>query len=74
MVNWLLWWSLLRAGESERAEQLRRAALEQLTAGDFAEYYEPFAGEPIGSLAQSWTAAVALDWLAAGSRPEKRAA
>ena len=74
VVNWLLWWSLLRAGESERAEQLRRAALEQLTAGDFAEYYEPFAGEPIGSLAQSWTAAVALDWLAAGSRPETRAA
>jgi glycogen debranching enzyme len=41
--------------------------LEQLTAGGFAEYYEPFTGEPIGSLAQSWTAAVALDFLAAGS-------
>jgi glucosylglycerate hydrolase len=64
VINWLLWWSLLRAGESERAERLRRAALEQLTAGGFAEYYEPFTGEPIGSLSQSWTAAVALDWLA----------
>jgi neutral trehalase len=64
VVNWLLWWSLLRGGESERAEQLRRAALEQLTTGGFAEYYEPFTGEPIGSLAQSWSAAVALDWLA----------
>jgi glucosylglycerate hydrolase len=65
IFNWLLWWSLLRAGESERAERLRRAALEQLTTGgDFGEYYEPFTGEPIGSLAQSWTAAVALDWLA----------
>jgi hypothetical protein len=30
------------------------------TGGDFGEYYEPFTGEPIGSLAQSWTAAVAL--------------
>ena len=65
IFNWLLWWSLLRTGESERAERLRGAALEQLTTGgDFGEYYEPFTGEPIGSLAQSWTAAVALDWLA----------
>ncbi len=65
VVNWLLWWSLLRAGETERAERLRIAALEQLTTtGGFAEYYEPFTGEPIGSLAQSWSAAVALDWLA----------
>ncbi|MDP9488515.1 MAG: glycogen debranching protein, partial [Actinomycetota bacterium] len=31
VFNWLLWWSLLRAGEAERAERLRRAALEQLT-------------------------------------------
>jgi glucosylglycerate hydrolase len=65
VFNWLLWWSLLQAGEAERAERLRRAALEQLTVGGgFGEYYEPFTGEPIGSLAQSWTAAVALDWLA----------
>jgi hypothetical protein len=65
VFNWLLWWSLLRAGESERAERLRRASLEQLrVGGGFGEYYEPFTGEPIGSLAQSWTAAVALDWLA----------
>ncbi len=64
VINWLLWWSLLRAGETERAERLRRAALEQLTTtGGFAEYYDPFTGEPIGSLAQSWSAAVALDWL-----------
>jgi glycogen debranching enzyme len=24
VINWLLWWSLLRAGEGERAERLRR--------------------------------------------------
>ena len=30
----------------------------------FAEYFEPFAAEPLGSLDQSWTAAIALDWLA----------
>jgi hypothetical protein len=29
----------------------------------FAEYYQPVTGAPLGSLHQSWTAAVALDWL-----------
>jgi hypothetical protein len=29
----------------------------------FAEYYHPVTGAPLGSLHQSWTAAVALDWL-----------
>jgi glucosylglycerate hydrolase len=64
VLNWLLWRSLVRAGESGRAEDLRRTALQQLAAGSFAEYYEPFTGEPLGSDDQSWTAAVALDWLA----------
>jgi glycogen debranching enzyme len=67
VANWLLWWSLGRLGEHERAEGLRRASLEQLAAGGFAEYFEPFTGEPLGSPDQSWTAAVALDFLAAGS-------
>jgi glucosylglycerate hydrolase len=64
VVSWLLWHSLLRAGESERAEALRGAALRELSEGGFAEYFEPFTGEPLGSHEQSWTAAVALDWLA----------
>lgn len=66
VVHWLLWWSLLRAGERERAERIRTASLEQLSGGGFAEYFEPFTGEPLGSQDQSWTAAVALDFLAAG--------
>ncbi len=65
VVNWLIWWSLLRAGEKERARRLRQAALDQLSEGGFAEYFEPFTGEPLGSDDQSWTAAVALDMLAA---------
>jgi glucosylglycerate hydrolase len=67
VANWLLWYSLIRAGKPERAERLRRASLEQLASGGFAEYFEPFTGEPLGSPDQSWTAAVALDFLAAGS-------
>ncbi len=66
VANWLLWWSLLRAGESERAQRIRRETLEELSEGGFAEYFEPFTGEALGSGEQSWTAAVALDMLATG--------
>ncbi|MEJ7872863.1 MAG: trehalase family glycosidase [Rubrobacteraceae bacterium] len=64
VMNWLMWWSLERSGERERAARLRKCGLAQLAGGSFGEYYEPFTGEPLGSDQQSWTAAVALDWLA----------
>jgi hypothetical protein len=64
VMNWLLWWSLEGLGERKRAERLKRCALAQLSDGLFGEYYEPFTGETLGSDDQSWTAAVALDWLA----------
>jgi hypothetical protein len=64
VANWLLWWSLIRAGEPRRAAQIRRETLGQLAESGFAEYFEPFTGEPLGSSEQSWTAAVALDMLA----------
>jgi hypothetical protein len=67
VANWLLWWSLIRAGKPERAEKMRRETLEQLVEGGFAEYFEPFTGEALGAQDQSWTAAVALDFLAQGS-------
>ena len=65
VANWLLWWSLVRAGEQHRAEKLRSESLQGLAEGGFAEYFEPFTGEALGSTEQSWTAAVALDMLAA---------
>ena len=64
VVNWLLWWSLRRDGEVERAERVRRESLAQIADGGFGEYFDPFTGRPLGSSHQSWTAAVALDWLA----------
>ncbi len=67
VMNWLLWWSLRREGKMELAAELRRGALDQISLYGFAEYFEPFTSEPLGSLRQSWTAAVALDWLAAES-------
>jgi glycogen debranching enzyme len=74
-ANWLLWWSLERAGESDRASRIRRASLDQIAEGGFAEYFEPFTGEPLGSPNQSWSAAVVLDWLLADpARVEAEAA
>jgi glucosylglycerate hydrolase len=64
VVNWLLWWSLLRAGEPQRAEGLRQVSLQQIASSGFGEYFDPFAGESLGADDQSWTAAVTLDWLA----------
>jgi glycogen debranching enzyme len=70
VVNWLLWWSLERSGEEERAARLKSDGLAQLAGGEFGEYYEPFTGEALGSDDQSWTAAVVLDWLASEPRAE----
>ena len=65
VIDWLLWHSLRLLGYSDRADELRRDSLSQIAAaGDFAEYFEPFTGEPLGSPQQSWTAAVTLDWTA----------
>jgi hypothetical protein len=62
-MTWLLWWSLRRAGHVRSATRLRRAVLAQLRSVGCTEYVDPLSGEPLGSDAQSWTAAVALDWL-----------
>ncbi len=63
VLNWLFSWSFARRGWSERSRTLRREGLRQVSDGAFSEYYEPFTGEPLGSMQQSWTAAAVLDWL-----------
>jgi glucosylglycerate hydrolase len=64
IINWLLWQALTELGCSARADDLRRDSLAQISAGGlFAEYFDPFTGDPLGSPRQSWTAAVTLDWL-----------
>ncbi|MGH3154745.1 MAG: glucosylglycerate hydrolase [Streptosporangiaceae bacterium] len=65
VMTWLLAWALRRDGETAAADQLRAATLDQLGGGEFAEYYDPLDGTPLGSMHQSWTAAVTLDWLLA---------
>ena len=63
VVTWLFSWCFARRGWAERSSSLRREGLRQASDGTFAEYYEPFTGEPLGSMQQSWTAAAVLDWL-----------
>jgi glucosylglycerate hydrolase len=64
VMNWLFAWALRRRGEITLADHWRSEGLAQLGDLAFGEYYEPFTGEPLGSRDQSWTAAVALDWVA----------
>ncbi|HYY87284.1 MAG TPA: glycogen debranching protein, partial [Chloroflexota bacterium] len=66
VINWLFWCCLRRLGYASEAARLREAYLALLSrpGARFAEYFEPFSAEPLGSLNQSWTAAVTLDWLA----------
>jgi glucosylglycerate hydrolase len=65
VINWLLSWGLKSQGMPDAAAQLRDANLALLSRPEarFAEYFEPFTAEPLGSVDQSWTAAVVLDWL-----------
>jgi len=63
VVAWLLGWAFDRRGWTARAERLREEGMRLVGDGHFAEYYEPFTGEPLGSMRQSWTAAAVLDWL-----------
>lgn len=63
VVAWLFGWAFGRRGWTERAELLRDEGMRLVGHGHFAEYYEPFTGEPLGSMRQSWTAAAVLDWL-----------
>lgn len=62
-LNLLFGWACARDGAAHLYSVLRDASLEQLTDLTFAEYYEPLTGEPLGSGAQAWTAAAALEWL-----------
>lgn len=64
VLTWFLAFQSRRQGSSDLFDRLREASLSQLGDLQFGEYYEPFTGEPLGSARQSWTAAVALEWLA----------
>jgi glucosylglycerate hydrolase len=67
VVCWLFGWALRRHGYAADADRLRSAALDLLDDGLFGEYYDPMTGAQLGSRDQSWTAAIALDWVRNGT-------
>ncbi|WP_371871203.1 MGH1-like glycoside hydrolase domain-containing protein [Phytohabitans rumicis] len=64
-VNWLLWRGLRTHGHAAAAGTLRTAMLDVIRRGGCYEYFDPIDGAGIGAAAFSWTAALALDLLAA---------
>ena len=64
-LNLLFGWASARDSQGVLYEGLRSASLDQLADLKFAEYYHPLTGEPLGSFAQAWTAAAALEWIGA---------
>ncbi|WP_052863095.1 MGH1-like glycoside hydrolase domain-containing protein [Streptomyces niger] len=64
-VNWLMERALRRHGERAAADALRTAILDAAAASGFAEYVDPYTAEGRGTRDFSWTAALALDLLAA---------
>lgn len=66
VMNWLFSWALARHGDTELSDLWREQGLAQLGDLRFGEYYDALTGDPAGSLDQSWSAAVALDWVATG--------
>ncbi|MBJ2122450.1 glycogen debranching protein [Arthrobacter sp. MSA 4-2] len=71
-LNLLLGWASARDGQEHLYGGLRSASLDQLSDLKFAEYYDPLSGTPLGSFAQAWTAAAALEWIGApgGTSPD----
>jgi hypothetical protein len=72
-LDLLLGWAAARNGQHRLRQTLRSESLLQLSDLKFGEYYEPFTGEALGSLAQAWTAAAALEWLGTADALEEAA-
>lgn len=68
-VNWLLRRGLLVHGFRAEAEELRTAMVELVNRNGHFEYFHPQTGEGLGAPTFSWTAALALDFLADRTAP-----
>ncbi|MBL1104835.1 hypothetical protein JK361_09560 [Streptomyces sp. 5-8] len=71
-TNWLLERGLRAHGETAAADALRTALLRLADATDFAEYVDPYTGEPCGASGFGWTAALALDLCHRPPAPHER--
>ncbi len=64
-TNWLVWIGALRSGRPDIAGTVRDATLELLERSGFREYFDPMDGTGRGAHHFSWSAALALNMLAA---------
>lgn len=69
-INWLLYHGLRRYGYDAQAARIKSDSFELMRRHGFREYYNPWKNLPAGEAAGygasdfSWTAALAIDWLA----------
>jgi hypothetical protein len=68
-TNWLVWLGTLRAGRTDLARTVRDATLRLLERSGFREYFDPLDGTGRGAHDFSWSAALALNMLAADDDP-----
>lgn len=70
VINWLYWHAMREHGFTRQAERLRQGNLDLLLEPEakFGEYFQCSSGQQLGSADQSWTAAVAIDWIESRSR------
>lgn len=61
-VNWMVADGFAAYGYMRLAEEIRTQTQALLRKGQFAEYFDPLSGAPLGSQNFSWTAALALHW------------
>lgn len=65
VVNYMIADGLARAGAEATARRIVASSLELIAESGFAEYYDPIDGAPLGGGSFTWTAAMALELLAA---------
>ena len=63
-INWMIADGLIQYGFDELAEEVRKATRKCVETSGFYEYFDADSGKGCGGGAFSWTAAVALYWLA----------
>lgn len=66
-VNSMIGLGLAESGLTSEAETLRQRTAEVIRKGGFAEYFDPITGAPAGGDSFTWTAAIWLAWVRAGS-------
>lgn len=63
VVNYMIADGLARAGQGDAAARITASSLDLIRESGFAEYYDPFSGEPLGGGRFTWTAAMVLEFL-----------